>query len=125
MQPLTPQEQAHALSQARAGLADRLLQDAQNTANSRGTRYTCAFDALYLYALCVCDAPENLPQHPYKHLLTQGALLLGFTKLEIEQLSLRIDTPYGPLEASDDEVTHLIRAAQEAQHRLSRHIGQP
>lgn len=125
MQPLTPQEQAHALSKARAGLAKILLRDAQNTTNSRATRYSCAFDSLYLCALCVCDAPDNLPQHPYRNLLMKGALLLGFTKSEIEQLSLRIDTPYGPLEASEDEVTHLIRAAQEAHHRLSRHIGQP
>ena len=96
MQPLTPQEQAKALSKARAGLADMLLQDAQNTTNSRATRYSCAFDALYLCALCMCDASADLPLHPYKNLLVQGALLLGFTKPEIEQLSLRIDTPYGP-----------------------------
>jgi hypothetical protein len=123
MQALTPLEQAQSLRAARAELAGILIQDAQRATNSLATRYSCAFDAFYLYALCAFGAPDGLQDHPYRSFLTRGAELLGFSEAEMEWLNLRMDAPYGPLEATQAEVAHLIEAAQDAQKRFGQYTG--
>lgn len=117
MQGLTPQEKALSLKRARAELAGVFLKDAQHQSNSPGTRYSFAFDALYLYALCASEAPDGLQDHPYKDFLTSGATLLGLSEAEIGRLSLRMDIPYIPVEATEDEVAWLFQLAQKAQAR--------
>jgi hypothetical protein len=115
MQAMTPDS---ALAQSRIGLGDLMLQAAQNADNSLATRYSCAFDALYLYALAILGAPKDLQSHPYLELLSKGAARLGLSPRALEPVLERMDRSFGPLEASEEEVFALIELAQEARQRL-------
>jgi hypothetical protein len=107
-----------ALAQSRIGLGDIILKDSQNADNSLATRYSCAFDALYLYALAILGAPKDLQSHPYLELLSEGAARLGLNPQALEPVLERMDRLFGPLEASEEEVFALIELAQEARQRL-------
>ena len=115
MQAMTPDS---ALAQSRIGLGDLMLQAAQNADNSLATRYSCAFDALYLYALAILGASKDLQSHPYLELLSKGAARLGLSPKAIEPVLERMNQSFGPLEASEEEVFALIELAQEARQRL-------
>lgn len=115
MQAMTPDS---ALAQSRIGLGDIFLKDAQNAVNSLATRYSCAFDALYLYALAILGAPKDLQSHPYLELLSEGAARLGLNPQALEPVLERMDRLFGPLEAPEEEVFALIELAQEARQRL-------
>lgn len=107
-----------ALATSRNGLGDLMLQAAQNADNSMATRYSCAFDALYLYALAILGAPKDLQSHPYLELLSKGAARLGLSPKAIEPVLECMNQSFGPLEASEEEVFALIELAQEARQRL-------
>ncbi len=117
MQAMTPDS---ALAQSRIGLGDLMLQAAQNADNSMATRYSCAFDALYLNALAILGAPKDLQSHPYLELLSKGAARLGLSPKAIEPVLERMNQSFGPLEASEEEVFALIELAQEARRNLGR-----
>lgn len=117
MQAMTPDS---ALAPSRIGLGDIILKDAQNAVNSLATRYSCAFDALYLYALAILGAPKDLQSHPYLVLLSEGAARLGLSLQAIEPVLERMNESYGPLEAPEEEVFALIELAQEARRNLGR-----
>ncbi|MDT7517954.1 hypothetical protein RAE19_04240 [Rhodoferax sp. TBRC 17660] len=91
-----------------------MLQAAQNAENSLATRYSCAFDALYLYALAILGAPKDLQSHPYPEMLSEGAARLGISPQAIEPVLERMNQSYGPLEAPEEEVIALIALAQKA-----------
>ncbi len=115
MQAITPDS---ALASSRIGLGDIMLKDAQHADNSLATRYSCAFDALYLYALAILGAPKDLQSHPYLDLLSEGAARLGLNPQAIEPVLERMNRSFGPLEASEEEVFALIELAQEARQHL-------
>ena len=117
-QTLASQEQAWVLAKSRAELCSIMLMDAQRTVNSLGTRYTCAFDALYLCTLAALQAPAGLQSHPDMKLLLEGAQLLGLTALDLAPALERANRLFGPLEASEDEVSALIALATKARESL-------
>lgn len=118
MQTLTPLEQAWALAKSRADLGDLVLIDAQRGSNSVDTRYSCAFDALYLFALAVIDAPTGLQSHPYRQLLLDGAQRLKLDLQAMAPMLERMNHTFGPLEAPEEEVSALIALAMEARQNL-------
>ncbi len=71
------------------------LQDAENVNNSRHTRMTACFDAIYLMLLLAwrgTEATPSLPQarHPAPHVIVAGASMLRLDEDEIgEILELR------------------------------------
>lgn len=106
------------LAQSRIGLGDIILKDAQRGGNSTATRYSCAFDALYLYALAFLEAPKHLQSHPYLELLAEGAMGLGLHPQALEPVLDRMNRSFGPLEASEEDVIAVIALAQKARRNL-------
>lgn len=115
---MAPHEQAWVLAKSRADLGDLLLIDAQRTSNSVDTRYSCAFDALYLFALAVLDTPAGLQSHPDRQLLLEGAQRLKLNLQALDPVIERMNRAYGPLEAPEDEVSALIALAMDARQSL-------
>lgn len=115
---MTPSEQAS----ARASMAVRFLHDAQRQENSLHTRYSCAFDALYLYALAAVKAPAGLQSHPYPKLLFDGAQLLHLDMQIVDRLILRMRRFGSQLEATEEQVTELIALATAAQKAIHRDV---
>jgi hypothetical protein len=110
---MTPSEQAA----ARAKMAEQFLRDAQRSENSLHTRYSCAFDALYLYALAAVQASDELKSHPYAKLLSDGAQLLQLDMQIVDRLTLRMRKFGSQFEVTEEQVTELtglVTAAQKA-----------
>lgn len=106
------------LAKSRIGLGDIILKDAQHADNSLAARYSCAFDALYLYALAFLGTPKDMQSHPYLELLTEGAVGLDLHPQALEPLLERMNRSFGSLEASEEEVIGVIALAQKARRNL-------
>lgn len=113
---MTPSEQAA----ARAELAERFLNDTQRLENSLHTRYSCVFDALYLYALVAVRAPAGLKSHPYPKLLSDGAQLLQLDMQIVDRLTLRMRKSGSQLETTEEQVTELVALATAAHKALQK-----
>ncbi|BDT72774.1 hypothetical protein os4_23190 [Comamonadaceae bacterium OS-4] len=113
---MTPSEQAA----ARAKMAEKFLRDAQHPENSLHTRYSCAFDALYLYALVAVQAPDGLKSHPYAKLLSDGAQLLQLDMQAVDRLTLRMRKFGSQLEVTEEQVTEQIGLATAARKALQK-----
>jgi hypothetical protein len=111
---MTPSERAA----ARAKLAEQFLRDAHRHENSLHTRYSCAFDALYLYALAAVKAPASLQSHPYAKLLSDGAQLLQLDMQIVDRLTLRMRKFGSQFEVTEEQLTELIALATAAQKAL-------
>lgn len=115
---LTPEEEAWSLAKSRSDLGNQLLKGAQLESNSLSTRYDCAFDALYLYALAAIHAPDGLQSHPQRDFLLEGARRLNLNMHNLAPIGERMDNPFTPLIASYDQVRAITALAIEAQQAL-------
>lgn len=97
-------------------MAGHFLEDAQRTENATHTRYSCAFDSLYLYALAAVQAPDGLKSHPYAKLLSEGAQLLQLDMQAVDRLTLRMRRFGSQLEVTEVQVAELIALATAAQN---------
>ena len=58
-------------------LGDAYLQDARNDALTPRSRAELAFDAIYMYAMCMLDESSFTPDHPHPDVLFGAAEKLG------------------------------------------------
>lgn len=104
----TEENQGMSLTAARLQVAKRILEDARNAPNGLPTRVTCALDAIYICALCICDVPRGFDNHPDARWIVAASGRLGIDDDELALVQRLMDSTSAPLDASESDLVQLI-----------------
>lgn len=123
MSILTTLEKARSLALARAELAELKLQDAHRPSNSLWTRFSCALDVVYLCALCVTAAPDNLQDHPNGKWVMSAETELRLSHDDAVWVCAVLLNPMAVLEITEVDLARLLVLASDALVRVQLLLG--